>query len=232
MSWVVGIDGCKGGWIAVGQRVQGGEVCFRVLSHLNELEAAFAGCQLAAIDMPIGLTEGDRRRADVEARKFISPRGSSVFNSPPRPLLGEQDYDSAKALCHELAEWKPTLQSWGLVPKMREVDAFVEPGEVRERVWEIHPEVSFRVLLGEGLTHSKHVPEGLQIRKALLEDPFAGAWEMGREIIPKRYADDHDLLDALAALWSAWRILRGEARFFPKPPFEFDACGRRMVIAG
>lgn len=232
MSWVVGIDGCRGGWIAAGQRERGGEVRFVRLRRLNDLEATFPDFRLAAIDMPIGLSESDRRAADVESRKFISPRGSSVFPSLIRPVLACSSYERGKDLSLALTGRAFSKQAWMLKERTIEVDALIDDLNVREKVWEVHPEVSFRLMAGRGLTLSKHCDEGIEFRKILLSSAFPSGWEHGRSQFKKSEADDHDLLDSLAALWSAWRILEGDAEYFPPKPFQRDSQGRRMVIAG
>lgn len=232
MSWVVGVDGCKAGWIAAGQEDRGGEVRFRILTEIREIDLEFPGWQLAAVDMPIGLSENDRRAADVTARQFISPRGSSVFPSLLRPVLACSTYDQGKDLSLSLVGRAFSKQAWMLKPRTTEVDAFVDPVDVRAKVWEIHPEVSFRLLAGKGLAHGKHCTEGLEIRKALLTSEFPGAWERARAGFKKSVLDDHDILDSLAALWSGWRISSDDAVFFPAKPFQHDSLGRRMVIAG
>lgn len=62
--------------------------------------------------------------------------------------------------------------------------------------------------------------------KRLTKQAHAIMWRI-REA--RRVAADDDLLDAFAALWTAERILRGEARTVPRIPPE-DRFGLRMEM--
>lgn len=231
MSWVVGIDGCKAGWIAVGQQLPQGPVKAAIVTKVVELETHFPGWSMLAVDMPIGLPDSGSRRADISARRFVQPRGSSVFPALNRPLLSCGDYREACSLSWELSRKLITQQAWNLKEKICDVDELVEPASVRAKVWEVHPEVSFRLLLGSPLLFSKRSKEGFAIRLALIEKWLPGAFGLIRPNYMVIEADNDDILDALAALWSGWRILEGKAKYFPEEPFELDPCGRRMVIS-
>ena len=70
MAWIAGVDGCKGGWIAVYEDTDSGklECCvektFSEVMKRRELAAV-------AVDMPIGLPRGlsnEPKRACDEAR--------------------------------------------------------------------------------------------------------------------------------------------------------------------
>jgi predicted RNase H-like nuclease len=93
-----------------------------------------------------------------------------------------------------------------LAPKILQVDAFAAHDQ---RVVEVHPECSFRELAGRPLA-SKHSAEGQQDRRTLLA-------EVGIHL-PTRVQGipELDLLDAVAAAWSADRYARGLAE--PLPP--------------
>ena len=94
-------------------------------------------------------------------------------------------------------------------------------------LYEIHPEVSFAVLMGRPARASKKTWAGMVERR----DALAGAG-----ISLDRVADDaasqaavDDMLDAAVAAWSARRILEGRARSFPVTP-DIDAAGRPVAI--
>lgn len=231
MSWVVGIDGCSRGWFAAGQASPGGPVKFAILSGLTQLDDFFPGWKLAGIDMPIGLGDDARRPADIEARTFVGPRRSSVFPSPIRPVLQTLDYESGCALSMEIAGFKFPVQTWHIIKRIIEVDEFIGPEAIRSKVFEVHPEVSFALMKGDVLPFNKKCAEGQEMRQALLDSAFPSAYFEGRKSCLKKEAANDDILDSLAALWSAWRILEGKARFFPEEPFQYDSAGRRMVIA-
>lgn len=47
------------------------------------------------VDMPIGLPGPERRTADVEARRLLGPRRSSLFWTPPLCVLDTADHAEA-----------------------------------------------------------------------------------------------------------------------------------------
>jgi predicted RNase H-like nuclease len=73
----------------------------------------------------------------------------------------------------------------------------------------MHPEVSFCELAGGALAESKHTPEGLERRRALLA--AAGLTLPGA--VPG--VPETDLLDAAAGAWTAARYSLTKARAFP-----------------
>ena len=88
MTKVVGLDGCKDGWIAA--VVEDGALA-RVEFQPSARAAleAYPDAKVFAFDIPIGLSADGRRRADEEAREFLRAvgRASSVFNTPPLDVL-------------------------------------------------------------------------------------------------------------------------------------------------
>ena len=112
-------------------------------------------------------------------------------------------------------------QAWGLAKKLREVDDLMSP-EKQVLIYEVHPELSFREMAGHHLQHSKKSSAGKSERINLLLD--AG--------FPDLFLDrgrTDDFFDACAALWTAERIYRGEAKRIP-PIIERDPRGLDMAI--
>jgi len=194
----VGIDGCKAGWMAVAVG-NDGVVDARVFTGLAGVLGAFAEADAFAIDMPIGLPERGRRRADEQAQRFVGPRRASVFYAPPRAAL-LVPYDEAVRVAPGLSR-----QAYGLGAKILEV----EPLAGREpRVVEVHPECSFRELAGEPLEHPKTTWAGFRMRVRLLEAAGIAVPELPDLPIL-------DTVDAAAAAWSGLRVARGEAATLP-----------------
>jgi predicted RNase H-like nuclease len=78
---VAGIDGCAGGWVVVTVEADGG--ASRSINRVDDLSGIVADLDsgrlgAVAIDIPIGLPDEGSRRCDLEARKLIGPRRSSV----------------------------------------------------------------------------------------------------------------------------------------------------------
>jgi predicted RNase H-like nuclease len=113
-------------------------------------------------------------------------------------------------------------QAWALVPKIVEAATIAKSDA---RVFEVHPEVSFRELAGECLAWSKKSWNGLLLRRRLLAEAGV-ALPDGISEVAGAVADD--VVDAAVAAWSARRIATGTARSFPDPPEKSD--GRRVAI--
>jgi predicted RNase H-like nuclease len=197
----VGVDGAKGGWVAVALGA-GGVVGARLFAELSAVLAAWPDADAYGVDMPIGLPERGRRRADEAAQTFVGPRRSSVFFAPPRAAL-LVPYAEALLVAPGLSR-----QAYSLGAKILEV----EPLAGREpRVVEVHPECSFRELAGEPLEHPKTTWAGFRMRVRLLEAVGVAVPELPDLPIL-------DTVDAAGAAWSALRVARGEAHTLPNEP--------------
>ena len=122
--------------------------------------------------------------------------------------------------------------AWGIYPKVKEVDtALREDAGLQAWVREVHPEVCFWALNGrEPLAHSKKEAEGKEKRLGLIERYFgAGVTEPVRAPFKTKDVADDDILDAFAALWTAERVLSGEAETLPADP-PMDGVGLRMEM--
>ncbi|UCF88988.1 MAG: DUF429 domain-containing protein, partial [bacterium] len=119
-------------------------------------------------------------------------------------------------------------QSFGILPKVRELDQIVTPG-LQNRVREAHPELSFFTMAGLAPAQSgKKKAEGRDERASLLERHFFQVSE-GLAKFPTSKANADDILDAYACAWTAMRIFRGEAGCLPDDPPR-DEKGLQMAI--
>lgn len=169
---------------------------------MRTLAAAGEPGSLLGVDMPIGLPDRERRACDREARRFLAPRGSTVFPAPCRPVLESATYAEANAMSREVSGRGISRQTYALVPKIREADALARQ---HRSVVEIHPECAFGRMAGHVLA-SKHSTEGLAARAALVVHHF-GPVDLAHR--PTGCGVD-DVLDAYAVLWSAQRYAAGE----------------------
>ena len=200
---VTGIDGYPRGWVAVDLDAEGNATA-RASRLLGEL--VDPGAAVVAVDIPIGIPEQGRRAADIEAQRFVGARRSTVFFTPPRAVLEAQTYEEARRVAVVATGKSISSQSYALRGRILEADPLARADA---RIVEVHPEVSFCELAGGPLRSSKHTPEGLRERRALLEQ--AGL------VLPERPrgVPEADLLDAAVAAWSAARYARGEAQPLP-----------------
>jgi predicted RNase H-like nuclease len=133
---VIGVDGCARGWIAASQDASGTIACRRV-ETLAELFGGSARPRVVAVDVPIGLLRRGARECDVEARRLLGIRRSSVF--PRRPT---------RRPCPQRGGVS-SIQTWAIVPKVVQIDCFLRADTMRRQVVrEVHPEVSFFYLNG------------------------------------------------------------------------------------
>jgi predicted RNase H-like nuclease len=168
------------------------------------LVAQWPKAAAVGVDIPIGLPEAPWRDADRAAREFVGERRSSVFATFPSAVLESPTYEEAKSFCTERGWPKPSVQSYGMRHRILEIASLATTDD---RVFEVHPEVSFRELLGRTLS-SKSTGTGVAERRL-------GLLEAGIELpdLPYPVAD---VLDAAAAAWSAARYASGAALPLPE----------------
>lgn len=237
MSWVAGVDGCPKGWIRICREVESGALDFGVFEDVESLWQAAPHPEIVAIDMPIGLPASGARACDRAARKLLGERRSSVFPAPVRPAIVARDRDEASRLTEAVDGRRVGAQAWGIYPKIRALDlALREMGAPRERIREVHPELSFMAWNGGvPMAHGKRTEAGRAERLQLVEGWLGeGLIERARNAgvdrpHPKKDLDDDDILDAVATLWSAHRIRAGRSRSLPADP-EHDDEGLPMEI--
>lgn len=227
---IIGVDGCAGGWIAA-SRDPRGAICCRHVNALAELFGNSTRPRVVAVDVPIGLLERGARDCDVEARRLLGVRRSSVFPAPIRPILTATSQADASRIRHRVEGKGVSIQTWAIVPKIVEVDGCLRADEARrEIVREVHPEVSFFFLNGERpMSAAKRKADGQAERLSVLRkwagEAIVDALARRRELDCK--ADD--IVDALVALWTAERIACGTAISVPAEP-PLDAYGLRMEM--
>lgn len=228
--YVVGVDGCPGGWLAARYEPSSVELTYRVFSSFQQVLDSYPDAACIAVDIPIGLSDGPPRICDVEARRALGPRRSSVFPAPQIRLIGISSYPEALVLSRTLYAKGISRQAFGIYPKIAEVNEIMTPG-LQEQVIEVHPEVSFWALSGyQPMDHPKRTLEGFEERRKLLLTALGVSLptrvEAGRTV---RGAGADDLLDATVAAWTARRFAEGRAGRIPSEP-PTDAGGLRMEM--
>jgi predicted RNase H-like nuclease len=235
--WTAGVDGCPGGWIVVLAAVAADtgrpvEMVSRLCTAFVDVLALPERPVSIAVDMPIGLLDRavpGGRACDREARALLGrPRASSVFSPPTRKALAARCYAEVAALNGA----GMSKEAFNILPKIREVDASIDPGW-QDTVVEAHPELAFLGFAGRPMLHNKRTPGGRRERMWLLRQI------LGKVCVdPVRVRAEHglsrvgvdDVLDACALAIVAGRRWRKVAQRLPARPPPLDAKGLRMEI--
>jgi predicted RNase H-like nuclease len=215
-STVLGVDGCKAGWVGV--VLSGGTAAVTVAPTITDLVAAVRAdhpeLAVVGIDIPIGLPDTAPRQADLLARQRLPVgRKSSVFPAPSRVATAATTHVEASAANRKATGVGLSIQAFHLIPKILEVDAYVRSPRSC-RIVEVHPEVSFAAMDAGSVVAAKRTPAGAASRASALR---AAGIEPPSYVRGQGYAAD-DLLDACAAAWTAARVARGDAETLPDPP--------------
>lgn len=216
---VIGVDGCKAGWVAIALGDNGRFAGAATAASLGKIFAMFPGFSAAGVDMPLCLLHQKQRPADHEARAMLgATRGRSVFPAPPAFVIEDEWINASLAEVNAESRKRHGMgvpaQSLALRPKIREVNDALAAGHP---VIEVHPELSFAAMEGNdpiilpkktfgGITRRLARLENVGIRLAIPEDSAVNA-------LPT-----DDVLDAAAAAWSAWRFVNGKAGRVPSGP--------------
>ncbi|MBW1799577.1 MAG: DUF429 domain-containing protein [Deltaproteobacteria bacterium] len=235
MKCFIGIDGCRAGWFTF-SLFEDLTWALKVFPNIQEIWRNLSNAEILLIDIPIGLRdEGpEERKCDVEARQLLGqPRASSVFTPPCRPALDFETREEASEMNHRLTGRRIGAHTWGIVPKIREVDRFLRTTpEAREQIREIHPEVFFWAHNGRAsMSHNKKRLEGFVERLRVLRRHFPQCDELVMDALtefPRNQAGKDDILDALAAAVTG---MYGSSRLvsIPKDP-ERDSEGLPMEM--
>lgn len=216
------MDGTPGGWVValVGAR---GLVRWCRCATASEVLAATTDAAAIGVDIPMGLMHSAPRAADAAARALLGGARSSVFSAPVRAVLDAPDYRSACERSRTALGKALSLQSWHIVGKIAQWDAVLTP-ELQRRVVEVHPELAFRRMAPEVRFTGKRTTRGVGQRIAALGgtvDILAALAELPAA------TPMNDLLDALAAAWSARRFAEGSAEIHG---VELDPRGLTMRL--
>ncbi|MCI5044582.1 MAG: DUF429 domain-containing protein [Aquisalinus sp.] len=241
--FVLGVDGCPKGWLAVRLFPQkGGKQVpeAAIFSNFNALlRSEWGQAQISLVDMPIGLADQGRRGCDTLARRQLGKgRASSVFPAPRRPMLDFATYQEANEWGKAQGEGAGgglSKQAWNILPKIRELDACMTPA-LQVQIREAHPEVAFlRLNNGQPVSAAKRKPEGREIRSALLtENGFKQLGDMWSQIVTAhgtKAAHLDDFFDACALALTAQSISLGD-QVLHLTEGHIDSRGLKMEIWG
>ena len=220
-----GVDGCPAGWFFVAIEPRGG-IRWGVVPLLADLVRTVGDSDRIFVDIPIGLPEGaESRTCDRDARRNLGRRGSSVFPTPVRQVLGIDSFEDANRTSRAVAGKGISKQAFAIMQKVREVDSLLRRcSKARGLVREVHPEVCFWAFAGETpMSFPKKAKVGFRERVAVLSSLRASARDevsqIARPFRRKAVAWD-DIADAFVAALTASQPLE-RLRTLPAVP-EYD----------
>lgn len=206
---VAGADVWKGQWVVIVLNDGAFERGF-VASEFSMAMSELDDVVVIGVDIPIGLpTLGERRPSDLEARAFVGPRRSSVFFTPSRELLMCDTAQEANRLAREQGVSGIAAQTFGL---KKQIVAVAPWAEGDERIFEVHPEVSFREAAGHVLPWPKSSWNGQMLRRSVLA---SHGIEIPETVPSLGAAEASDIVDAAIVAWSASRIAINQALPMP-----------------
>lgn len=228
----VGVDGCKGGWIAA--ILNEGELKIEKFNTIEDLVNGCSDMDECLIDMVIGLPSSKNHiRPDTYARQIIKERSSTIFPVPCRQAVYAKTVSDAYDENVRVLGKKFTPLTVGIMPKMREIDSFLQNNQKYKNVIkESHPEVCFARLNGKTILSKKSEFDGIEERIHLLtkyipELSFANVVNLAK--VFKCNADD--IVDAICLTITANLAGQGYFETIPKNPMrdETQLC-MQMVI--
>jgi len=155
-----------------------------------------------------------------------------VFPAPCRTAIYAESYERANVINKKMTGRGLSLQTWNIIPKIREVDMLLSNDEsARLKVREIHPEICFWALAGYPMEHSKKRREGLLERIQVLKSIYPHTDDIIRQALStyrRREVARDDILDALSAAVTAMVGVQKLVSISEEP--EFDSRGLRMEI--
>lgn len=195
---IIGLDGCKGGWICATIIVANTKPILTIdfIESLNKLvNTPFT---IGFADIPIGLTEFEfKRTLDEKMRKVISKkRKSSIFTAPCRNAVYADSYENAKKANLIETGKSISIQAWNICPKIREMEDFILKNPVIN-LWESHPELCFEKLNNKPLLYKKKDPLGKHERLIILLHFFPHFEKTIKHFISENKSKTDDVLDAV-----------------------------------
>jgi predicted RNase H-like nuclease len=222
---VAGVDGAAGRWVVA--VLDGTHLSTTLVDTVSDVLVLTADCAAVGVDMPLAIPDAGVRASETAVRTFLGPARSSLFPTPVRDAVYAPSWEEACVIARARTGKAISKQSWFLTAHIRAwEDAAPDPS----RVVEVHPESSFRALAPTVTFTSKKRARGVAQRIAALS-AVVDTVELLDSV--RSLADGpamDDVLDAVAAAWSARRWLTGEATVFGDG--SVDAGGRpdRIVV--
>lgn len=232
-SLSIGVDGCKGGWIVAS--IDHGTLKIEKKTSMEEIVTDYTGFDSFLIDMVIGLpSSSEQIRPDAYARQIIKERTSTIFPVPCRQAVYAESVAEAYEENVRVLGKKFTPLTVGIIPKMRELDTFLqEHEEYKNVILESHPEVCFARLNGKTVLSKKSEYEGLTERVQILQKylPQLNANDLIQ--MAKQYrCNVDDIVDAICLSVTANLAEQGLCEVIPEEPMLDDTGLKMQMVIG
>ena len=223
----LGVDGCRGGWIAA--IIEGQRIKIERFEKIRDIVIKYDGFHEFLIDgFP---SKEDDIRPDTLARRIVSPRTSTIFPVPCRAAVyadseAEQIKKNKECLGKELAK-----QTCAIIPKMKELDVFLQEHEgYKNVIKESHPEVCFARLNGSVVMSKKAKVEGVEERICILRQYVPELMMSTINDKTKEFGcNKDDIIDAICLAVTGMLNTLGKAESIPENPAK-DNTGLKMQM--
>ena len=206
---LIGVDGTSSGWIAsIGSS---GNKCLSTIKFSEDLNKLLSDYpdSIVVIDMPIELNKKKYlRKCDILAKKYLGKEfQSSIFIPPLKRVLECNTYQEANELSKKIAGKGLSKQSWYLKSKISEVQQI---SKLSYKIYEGHPECSFKMLKNETLKAKKKSVSGIFERLDLLKRVGLDPLSVNLNLENNSSIKIDDVLDSMVLFITALRIVKGD----------------------
>ncbi len=205
---LIGVDGTSSGWIAsIGNSIDKRLSTVKFFEDLDKLLSDYPE-SIVVIDMPIELNKKNYlRTCDVLAKKFLGRAfQSSIFIPPLKRVLKCNTYQEANELSKKIVGKGLSKQSWHLKSKISEVQQI---SKLSNKIYEGHPECSFKMLKNESLSAKKKSVSGIFERLDLLKKVGLDPLSVNLKLENNSSIKIDDVLDSMVLFITALRIIEG-----------------------
>ena len=205
---LIGIDGTSSGWIAsIGSSRDKCVSFITITENLNKLLSDYPN-SVVVIDMPIELNKKNYlRECDVLAKRYLGKSfQSSIFIPPLKRVLECTDYKEANMLSKKITGKGLSKQSWNLKSKISEVQGI---SKLSNKIYEGHPECTFKMLKNETLKAKKKSVLGIFERLGILKEAGLDPLSITLHLEGTPTIKIDDVLDSMVLFITASRIFEG-----------------------
>ena len=205
---LIGVDGTSSGWIASIGNSKIKRLSTIIFSEkLDKILSDYPN-SIVVIDMPVELNKKNYlRECDVLAKRYLGRKfQSSIFIPPLKRLIKCSSYQEANKLSKKIAGKGVSKQSWYLKDKISEVQGLLK---LSCKIYEGHPECSFKMLKNSPLKAKKKSVSGIFERLDLLKKAGLDPLSVSLKLENNSNIKIDDVLDSMVLFITASRIVEG-----------------------